>query len=84
MENTAGKRINVTRSSMPGLEEFVEELKPVWDSRWLSNRGAASKKFESMLKQYLDVEHVYCFANGHLALEVAIGQPLQRIDTKKS
>ena len=73
MENTAGKRINVTLSSMPGLEEYVEELKPVWDSRWLSNRGAASKKFESMLKKYLDVEHVYCFANGHLALEVAIG-----------
>ena len=57
--------INVTLSSMPGLEEYVEELKPVWDSRWLSNRGAASKKFESMLKKYLDVEHVYCFANGH-------------------
>lgn len=43
MENTAGKRINVTRSSMPGLEEFVEELKPVWDSRWLSNRGRHPK-----------------------------------------
>lgn len=65
-------RINVTRSSMPDFEEFIEELKPVWDSRWLSNRGAASKKFEAMLKEYLDVEHVYCFANGHVALEVAI------------
>lgn len=68
----SSERINVTRSSMPGMEEFMEELMPVWDSRWLSNRGAASKKFEKMLKEYLDVEHVYCFANGHLALEVAI------------
>ena len=25
-----------------------------------------------MLKDYLNVEHVYCFANGHVALEVAI------------
>jgi len=65
-------RINVTQSSMPSMEEFIEELKPVWESRWLSNRGAASKKFEGMLKDYLDVEHVYCFANGHVALEVAI------------
>ena len=32
-------RINVTRSSMPGLEEYIEELKPVWESRWLSNRA---------------------------------------------
>ncbi len=66
------QRINVTRSSMPGLEEYIEELKPVWESRWLSNRGEASRKFERMLKEYLEVEHVYCFANGHLALEVAI------------
>ncbi len=66
------KRINVTRSSMPSIEEYFEELKPVWDSRWLSNRGAASLKFEQMLKDYLEVEQVYCFANGHVALEVAI------------
>lgn len=66
------ERINVTRSSMPSFKEYIEELKPVWDSRWLSNRGAASKKFEGMLKDYLGVEHVYCFANGHVALEVAI------------
>lgn len=66
------KRINVTRSSMPSLEEYIEEIKPIWESRWLSNRGAASIKFEEMLKEYLDVEQVYCFANGHVALEVAI------------
>lgn len=65
-------RINVTKSSMPGFDEYMEELRPVWDSRWLSNRGAASKKFEEELKKYLGVEHVYCFANGHVALEVAI------------
>lgn len=43
-------RINVTKSSMPGFDEYMEELRPVWDSRWLSNRGAASKKFEEELK----------------------------------
>ena len=65
-------RINVMLSSMPGFEEYIEELKPVWESRWLSNRGAASKKFEALLKKYLEVEEVYCYANGHVALEVAI------------
>ncbi len=65
-------RINVTRSSMPSLEEYIDELKPVWESRWLSNRGMASVKFEEALKDYLGVEEVYCFANGHVALEVAI------------
>lgn len=66
------ERINVTKSSMPGYEEFIEELNPVWDSRWLSNRGAASIKFEDMLKSYLNVDNLYLFANGHVALEVAI------------
>ena len=66
------ERINVTRSSMPPFEEFVTELKPVWESRWLSNRGAASVKFENMLKEYLNTENLYLFANGHVALEVAL------------
>lgn len=66
------ERINVTMSSMPSFEEYMEELRPVWDSRWLSNRGAASIKFEDILKQYLDTENLYLFANGHVGLEVAL------------
>ena len=26
----------VTRSSLPPLEEYVEMLKPIWDSAWLT------------------------------------------------
>lgn len=66
------KRINVTQSSMPPYEEFIEELQPVWTSRWLSNRGEASIKFEDMLKEYLGTDNLYLFANGHVALEVAL------------
>ena len=66
------KRINVTKSSMPTFEEYCKEIKSLWESRWLSNRGNKSIEFEEELKKYLQVEQVYCFANGHLALEVAI------------
>lgn len=65
-------RINVTKSSMPSLEEYIEELRPVWESRWLSNRGAASIKFENELKRYLGCENIWLFSNGHVALEVAL------------
>ena len=65
-------RINVTKSSMPSFEEYIEELRPVWESRWLSNRGAASIKFENALKQYLDCKNVWLFGNGHVAMEVAL------------
>lgn len=66
------KRINVTRSSMPSYEEYCEEIKSLWDSRWLSNRGAKHREFEGMLQDYLKAENVSLFANGHVALEVAI------------
>ena len=65
-------RINVTRSSMPSFEEYVEILRPVWESRWLSNRGATSKEFEEDLKKYLGCDNVWLFANGHVAMEVAL------------
>ena len=32
-------RINVTRSSMPDFEEFCQEIRPLWDSHWLTNNG---------------------------------------------
>ncbi len=66
------KQINVTRSSMPTYEEYCEEIKSLWDSRWLSNRGMKHREFEEMLQKYLDTENVALFANGHVALEVAI------------
>lgn len=66
------ERINVTRSSMPTFEEYIETLRPVWESRWLSNRGAASIHFENDLKKYLGCDNVWLFANGHVAMEVAL------------
>lgn len=66
------ERILVTRSSMPPMEEYVEEVTPLWESRWLTNMGAKHKKFEEGLKSYLGIENVALFCNGHLALECAL------------
>ena len=32
-------RINVTKSSMPGFDEYIEEIRELWDSHWLTNMG---------------------------------------------
>lgn len=61
--------INVTRSSMPSYEEYCEEIKDLWDSRWLTNMGAKHQKLQGQLESYLDVPHVALYTNGHLALE---------------
>ena len=65
-------RINVTMSSMPSFEEYVEEIHDLWETRWLSNRGAKSIEFEERLKEYLATPNVWLFANGHVALEVTL------------
>lgn len=64
--------INVTRSSMPEFEEYCEEIRGLWDSRWLTNMGIKHKQFQADLIDYLGVEHIDLFSNGHMALEMAI------------
>lgn len=39
--------INVTRSSMPGFEEYCEEIRGLWDSHWLTNMGDKHKALEA-------------------------------------
>ena len=64
--------INVTRSSMPSFEEYCEEIKELWDSRWLTNMGIKHRTLQAKLEEYLNVPHVTLYTNGHLALENAI------------
>ena len=65
-------RINVTRSSMPAFEEFCEEIRPLWESRWLTNSGAKHNALQQALCEYLGVSETELFTNGHLALEALI------------
>ena len=64
--------IQVIRSSLPPMEEYINELKSVWDSRWLTNQGEKHRALEQGLRDYLGAEQVTLFANGHLALETVL------------
>lgn len=66
------KQILVTRSSMPTFEEYCDEIKDLWNTRWLTNMGAKHKQLQTELEKYLGVPHVTLYTNGHLALENAI------------
>lgn len=61
--------INVTRSSMPDFDEYLEEIKDLWDSHWLTNMGIKHQALQSALERRLGVPHVVLYTNGHLALE---------------
>lgn len=66
------KEIYVTRSRMPSLEEYVEEIRPIFESARLTNMGPVHKNFENQLKAYLGVPELSLFVNGHLSLYLAI------------
>ena len=44
--------ILVTRSSMPEIEEYIEEIKDIWDTHWLTNMGIKHKRLQTELKDY--------------------------------
>lgn len=64
--------ILVTRSSMPSIEEYIEEIRPIFESHHLTNMGPVYKKLQHQLIEYLDVPELSLFVNGHIALEMAI------------
>ena len=66
------ERINVTRSSMPPFEEYCEEIRELWDSRWLTNMGTKHMELEEKLAAYLDAPHMELLTNGHLSLELSL------------
>lgn len=68
MEN----KIYVTRTSMPTYEEYIEMIKPLWDSHWLTNMGSFHQELEQKLKEYLGVPEVSLMVNGHMSLELVI------------
>lgn len=66
------EKILVTRPSMPSYEEYIEAIKPLWDSHWITNMGTYHRQLEKELKEYLDVPGLSLMVNGHMALELAI------------
>ena len=71
-EHIMDDRILVTQSSMPSYEEYIEAIKPLWDTHWLTNMGTYHKQLEAKLTDYLGVPGLSLMVNGHMALELAI------------
>ncbi len=71
-------KIFVTRSSIPGLSEYIQEIAPIFESRFLTNMGPKHNELQEGLCKYLKTENISLFSNGHMALELC----LQAFDLK--
>ena len=64
--------LNVTKSFLPDIEEYVTYLRTIWNSGWLTNHGPFVTELEKRLKQYLGVKHFFFVNNGTIALQIAL------------
>ncbi len=64
--------INVTKSFLPPLEEYVKYLEGIWERGHLTNQGPLVTELEEKIKQYLGVKHFFYLNNGTIALQIAI------------
>ena len=64
--------ITVTSPLLPNLDDFTDELKKIWDSKWITNNGEYHKELEQALAEYLKVPYVSLFTNGTLPLMTAL------------
>jgi len=68
----AMNKILVTRSSMPELDEYINEIKEIWDTHWLTNMGPKHMQLQEALRCFMGVENVELFTNGHMAIELTL------------
>jgi dTDP-4-amino-4,6-dideoxygalactose transaminase len=65
-------RINVTRTNLPPIEDYVAYIQQIWSNEQLTNQGPLLKEFENKTKTYLNVENFHFVSNGTVALQLAL------------
>lgn len=66
------KKINVTKSFFPPLDEYNAYLQRVWSNEWLTNRGELTLELEEKLKEKLKVNHILITNNGTVPIQIAL------------
>lgn len=64
--------INVTRTFLPNLSEYMGHLERIWDTHQLTNNGMLVRLLSIELAQHLSVPRIELVANGTIALQLAI------------
>ena len=66
------KKIYITQPYLPPLEEYVDYLENIWDSKVVTNGGQYVSLFEKELAKKLDVRFVTPVCSGTMGLLVAL------------
>lgn len=61
-----------TRPVLPRYDDYINEIRSIWDNGILTNNGEKVCKFKEMLQRYICYENIDLFVNGHSALVIAL------------
>lgn len=64
--------IPVTKTFLPPMEEYQQQIKEIWDSNQIANGGKLIFDLQRELKSFLGVNKVFPTANGTLPLQIAL------------
>ncbi len=63
--------INVTKTYMPPMEKYIDYVKTIYATGWITNNGPLVQKLEERLAKFLGVKNIILVSNGTVALEIA-------------
>ena len=66
------KKVYVTQPLLPDIDDYVNQTKEIFDSKWLTNMGAKHNELEEKLKGTLKTPFGSLFNNGTIALLTAL------------
>lgn len=64
--------INVTKTFLPPIEDYQDQLKRIWENQWITNNGELYKELTTKLKKYLKANYVIPMSNGTLPIQIAL------------
>ena len=65
-------RINVTKTFLPPLKDYVGYLERIWETAWVTNHGPLVRELELRLTETLAVPYLQYVSNGTIALQLAL------------
>jgi dTDP-4-amino-4,6-dideoxygalactose transaminase len=65
-------KINVTKTFLPPIEEYTNQVSRIWETHWATNRGPLVLELEEKLKNYLNINNILVTNNGTVPLQIAL------------
>lgn len=72
LSSTTAYMINVTKTYLPELDEYVAYLKGIWERGQVTNNGPLVRELEEKICKLLGVSHLLYCGNGTVVLQLAL------------